>query len=98
MIRDRISAINYCAIVHLTLFFVVANLMIGRESMLQILEYVIDAFEILFSPLLFGNADALIDLTTKATAMKVFTIFILTAVPVYAIGYPVFSRLHKSET
>jgi hypothetical protein len=98
VIKDEMSAINYCAIVHLVLFFTVAHLMMGRESMLQMLEYVLDAFEIVSSPLLLGNSNVLLDVTTKAIAMKVLSIFIVTAIPAYVIGYPLLSRFYKIDS
>lgn len=98
MIKDKISTINYCAIVHLVLFLVVAHLMMGRELMLQIMEYLIDAFEIVFSPLLLSNSNVLIDVTTKEVGMKVLLIFIVTAIPAYVIGYPLFSRFYKIDS
>jgi hypothetical protein len=97
VMKDKTSAMSYCAIVHLVLFFTVANLLMGRESMLQMLEYVLDAFEMVFSQLPLDNPNILLDTTTKAIAMKVFAIFLATAMPAYFIGYPVFSRFYKID-
>lgn len=71
--------------------------MMGRESMLQIMEYVLDAFEIVSSPLLLDNPNILLPTTTKVIAMKVLAIFIVTAMPAYVIGYPLFSRFYKID-
>lgn len=96
MIKDKMSALNYCAIVHLVLFFAIVHLVMGRESMLQMMEYVLDAFEIVSSPLLFDNS-IILDSATKTIAMKVLAIFIATAMPSYVIGYVFLSRSYKTE-
>ncbi len=84
---------------HLVLFFAVAHLVMGRESMLQIMEYVLDAFEIVFSPLpLLDNTNILLPATTKVIAMKVLAIFIVTAMPVYIIGHRLFSQSYKIDS
>ena len=70
----------------------------GRESMLQIMEYVLDAFEIVFSRLPLVNPNIILDPATKAIAMKVLAIFIVTAMPAYVIGYPLFSRSYKIDS
>ena len=82
---------------HLALFLVIVHLVMGRESMLQILEYVGDAFEIVSSPLLLDNPTISQDATTKIIAMKVLAIFIGTALPIYVIGYPLVSRFYKMD-
>lgn len=83
---------------HLVLFFAVAHLVMGRESMLQIMEYVLDAFEIVFSPLPLDNTNILLPATTKVIAMEVLAIFIVTAMPVYIIGHRLFSQSYKIDS
>ena len=83
---------------HLVLFFAVAHLVMGRESMLQIMEYVLDAFEIVFSPLPLDNTNILLPATTKVIAMEVLAIFIVTAMPVYIIGHRLFSQPYKIDS
>jgi hypothetical protein len=96
--KDKLSAINYCAIVHLVLFLAVVHLVMGRESMLQIMECVLDAFEIVSSLFPLDNANIFLDATTKTIAMKVLAIFITTATPTYVIGYSLFSRFNKIDS
>ena len=91
MIKDKISIITYCTILHLVLFFAIVNLVMTREEMLEVMEYVLDSFEIIFSLLPLCNPNILLDAATKAVAMEVLAIFIATAIPAYVIGYPLFS-------
>ncbi len=94
--KMRLKKINpsfkFCIIVHLAVFLAAIAWRMPSGSIACVFDQLTETFEFIFSPLPLENSYTLSNPTAEAIALQLMATFIVTAIPSYAIGYPLFLR------
>ena len=92
----RLKIINpsfkFSIIVHLAVFFAAIAWHMSSGSIACVFDQLTETFEFIFSPLPLENSYMLSNPAAEAIALQLIATFFITAIPSYAIGYPLFSR------
>jgi len=84
-------------IFHLAAFFAVIAWCMPRDFIAILVDQLTETFEFIFSPLLLRNSYMLSNFAAESMALQLIAIFIVTAIPSYTIGYPLFLRYFNKQ-
>jgi hypothetical protein len=79
---------KFCTVIHLSVFIAAIAWYIPSSSLACVLDQLIETFEFIFSPLPLKNFYMLSDPAAAAITLQLIATFVITAIPSYAIGYP----------
>jgi hypothetical protein len=91
------SSFKFCTIVHLAVFFAAIAWHMPSGSIAFVFDQLTETFEFIFSPLPLENSYMLSNPAAEAIALQLIATFFITAIPSYAIGYPLFLRYFNKQ-
>ncbi len=90
-------SLRFCTIVHLAVFFAAIAWHFQSGSIACLFDQLTETFEFIFSPLPLENSYMLSNPAAEAIAWQLVATFVVTAIPSYTIGYPLFLRYFNNQ-
>lgn len=91
------SSLKFCTSIHLALFFAAIVWFMPPGSVARVIDQLDETLEFIFSPVPLKNFYMLNDSATDMNAAQLIAIFLVTALPGYVIGYPLFLRFFNKR-
>jgi hypothetical protein len=86
-----------CLVVHLSVFSAAFVSYMPSGSVAAVIDQLTESFEFLFSVVPLDNSYILSSPTAESIAMQLIIIFLVTALPSYIVGYPLFVRYFNRQ-
>jgi hypothetical protein len=91
------SIFKCCTRVHLALYLAAIAWLISAGAIIRVFDQLTETFEFIFSPLPLENFYMLSDAAVDAIIVQMVVLLLVTAIPSYIIGYPLFLRYFNKD-